>query len=448
MLDSTCLLAPATTLEPSYCRHCDVFLGIEGVHPIECARDRRGLVVTVETSMDLDGCRVCGLVAHGHGRQERILHDIPAFGAPVRLVWRRRRWICPEARCVGATFAEDAPQLVEGGAKLTTRAVWWAISQIRFEHGTVQGLARQLGVDWHTLWAHVEPKLREMAGDPARLQGVTALGVDEHLWHHTPHKIKEKGPKELTGMVDLTRDKNGKVHPRLLDLVPGRSGPVLKGWLDAQGPEFTGKITLAAIDPFAGYKTALEASLDDDAVLVLDAFHVVSLGTKALDEVRRRVQQTTLGHRGRSGDPLHGIAKVLRTGIEKLTTHQWDRLHRAIGANPAHEEVFIAWQAIHELRGAYQHQDTGEGRKIAKKILKTFYKCPIPEIARLGRTLRRWQDSFLAYFTTGRANNGPTEALNGIIELHRRLARGFRNRENYRLRMLLAAGGLTHKKLR
>ena len=51
-------------------------------------------------------------------------------------------------------------------------------------------------------------------------------------------------------------------------------------------------------------------------------------------------------------------------------------------------------------------------------------------------------DAFLAYFTTSRANNGGTEAINGIIELHRRLARGFRNRENYRLRMLLAAGGL------
>ncbi|MCM1014459.1 transposase, partial [Brevibacterium sp. XM4083] len=45
--------------------------------------------------------------------------------------------------------------------------------------------------------------------------------------------------------------------------------------------------------------------------------------------------------------------------------------------------------------------------------------------------------------TTSRANNGGTEAINGIIELHRRLARGYRNRENYRLRMLLTAGGLT-----
>ena len=49
----------------------------------------------------------------------------------------------------------------------------------------------------------------------------------------------------------------------------------------------------------------------------------------------------------------------------------------------------------------------------------------------------------MAYFTTNRASNGPTEAINGIIELHRRLARGYRNRDNYRLRMLLATGGLT-----
>ncbi|WP_298255639.1 transposase, partial [uncultured Arthrobacter sp.] len=71
------------------------------------------------------------------------------------------------------------------------------------------------------------------------------------------------------------------------------------------------------------------------------------------------------------------------------------------------------------------------------KVVETFPTCPIPEIARLGRTLKRWRDAFLAYFTTDRANNGGTEAVNGIIELHRRLARGYRNRHNYRLRMLL-----------
>ena len=81
-------------------------------------------------------------------------------------------------------------------------------------------------------------------------------------------------------------------------------------------------------------------------------------------------------------------------------------------------------------------------------MLESFPSCPIPEIARLGRTLRAWRQQFLAYFATGRANNGGTEAINGIIELHRRIARGFRNPANYRLRMILAAGRLTHRNLR
>jgi transposase len=60
----------------------------------------------------------------------------------------------------------------------------------------------------------------------------------------------------------------------------------------------------------------------------------------------------------------------------------------------------------------------------------------------LGRTLRQWKDTYLGHFTTGGANNGGTEAVNGIIELHRRIARGYHNPDNYRLRMLLVAGGL------
>ena len=46
-----------------------------------------------------------------------------------------------------------------------------------------------------------------------------------------------------------------------------------------------------------------------------------------------------------------------------------------------------------------------------------FPSCPIPEIARHGRTLNRWRNAFLGYFTTNRANNGRTEANNGLTEL-------------------------------
>ena len=174
----------------------------------------------------------------------------------------------------------------------------------------------------------------------------------------------------------------------------------------------------------------------------------MKLGTKAVDEVRCRVQQDTLGHRGRKGDPLYGIRTILRCGQEKLTDRQKARLDKAIRADDRHQEVHAAWQAAQQLRAAYQAEHLAEGRRIAEQILATFGDSPIPEIRRLGRTLKQWRTAFLAYFHTERSSNGGTEAINGLIELHRRIARGFRNRENYRLRMLLIGGGLNHPHLK
>jgi transposase len=122
-----------------------------------------------------------------------------------------------------------------------------------------------------------------------------------------------------------------------------------------------------------------------------------------------------MGHRGRKGDPLYGIRLILRCGQERLTDKQKARLEQAIAADERHDEVYIAWQCAQQLRSAYAADSLVEGRRIAEKILASFPTCPIPEIRRLGRTLRQWEAAFLAYFTTGRANNGGTEAINGLF---------------------------------
>ena len=61
----------------------------------------------------------------------------------------------------------------------------------------------------------------------------------------------DEGPRELTGIVDLTR---GEEHPtaRLLDLVPGRSGTVYKNWLEERGEDFRAGVQIATLDPFQG----------------------------------------------------------------------------------------------------------------------------------------------------------------------------------------------------
>ena len=424
-----------------YCANCDLLVGLDGLHVVRVDRDNgKALVVTLESGLEPVGCPTCGVIAHSHGRRVVELVDIPCFGRPTRIRWLKRRWACPEPICPVGTFTEQNEQLARPRALLTTRACWWAVGQLRHEHASVAGIARQLGTTWRTVWRSIQPLLESMAADESRFEGVRTLGVDEHVWHHV--SVAERGPKELTGMVDLTRDQHGRVRARLLDLVPGRSGQVYRNWLHARGQTFRATVEVATLDPFHGYKNAIDDKLED-AVAVLDAFHVVKLGTQAVDEVRRRVQQEIHGHRGRKDDPLYGIRTILRAGAEHLSDRQQTRLRRAIEADERHDEVYVAWQCAQQLRSVYHQRDPAEGRRIATKVIASFPTCPIPEIARLGRTLRQWKTAFLAYFDTGGASNGGTEAVNGLIELHRRIARGFRNRHNYRLRMLLIGGGLT-----
>jgi transposase len=385
------------------------------------------------------------VVAHGHGRLKVRLVDAPSAGRPVTVVWRKRRWVCPEPACPRVSFTEQDERVARPRALLTVRACRWAIEQVRREHASIHGIARQLGTTWDTVWRSIRPLLEAAAADESRFEGVTTLGVDEHVWHHV--NPMRRGPKELTGMVDLTRQPDPKhpdkmvVRARLLDLVVGRSGPAYARWLCDRGEAFRARVQVATLDPFRGYKNAIDDQLAD-AVAVLDAFHVVKLAGHAVDEVRRRVQQQIHGHRGRKHDPLYRIRNILHAGAEHLTERQQARLAAAIAADERHDEVWVAYQCAQQVRAAYRQASHAAGRAVAEKILDSFSSCPIPEIARLGRTLAQWREAFLAYFTTGGANNGGTEAVNGLIELHRRVARGFRNLENYRLRMLLIAGGL------
>jgi transposase len=432
-----------------YCARVDTLFNLPGVHVLHVAwreagkHEPAGLRLVVETAPAGIGCPGCGVLAEPRGRRLRRLHDIPAFGAPVQLLWRCRRFRCAEAACGVGGFSEDH-QLAVPRAKLTVRAAWWAISCIQRDTASVASVARRLGVDWHTVWAAIKPLVAELADDPNRLTGVDTVGVDEHIWHHQPRP--GKGPKEQTGIVDLTR-RNENPQARLLDLVPGRSGKVYADWLRSRGEAFTGGVETATLDPFRGYGNAIRDELED-AVAVLDAFHVVKLGLQAMEETRRRVQQEQLGHRGRKHDPLYRIRNALRAGAEKLTARQIERIEAGLQAGDPSFEVTLAWRCYQQLRSAFHAATLAEGRAIAASVVESFPSCPIPEIARLGRTLRAWKEQLLAYFTTGRASNGGTEAVNGIIELHRRIARGFRNPANYRLRMILAAGRLTHPNLR
>lgn len=305
MLNHSCVCPDAL----DRCDRCDLLLDFPGLHLVSVTQAPSGLVLEVESCVPVQGCPGCGVIATGHGRVVVEVIDAPWAGRPVRVRWRKRRWICHEDVCAVVSFVEQDPEVCAPRGLLSTRAIRWSIGQLRREGATIQGLARQLGTTWNTLWTQVRPVLATAADDPVRFENVQVLGVDEHIWHH--RDPRRRGPKELTGMVELTRGP----HPtaRLLDLVPGRSGKAYRDWLDERGEGFRKRVEIATLDPFQGYKNAIDDQLED-ATCVLDAFHIVKLAGAAVDDVRRRIQQETLGHRGRKGDPSTASAMFSAPG--------------------------------------------------------------------------------------------------------------------------------------
>ena len=109
------------------------------------------------------------------------------------------------------------------------------------------------------------------------------------------------------------------------------------------------------MDGFTGFKTAASEQLPG-ATAVMGPFHVVALAGDALDRCRQRVQQQTCGHRGRTGDPLYGVRRVLRTGTDLLTEKQQHRLH-AVFADEQHVEVEATWGIYQRIVAAYRNPD-------------------------------------------------------------------------------------------
>jgi len=335
-------------------------------------------------------------------------------------------------------WRQDTRKAAAPRAKLSRRALRWALEALVVQHLTIARIAEALAVSWTTANSAVlaEGK-RVLIADPHRFDCVRAVGVDEHVWRHT-----RRGDKYVTVIIDLTGPRDGTGPARLLDMVEGRSKAAFKSWLADRPQAWRDQVEVVAMDGFTGFKTATTEELPD-AVTVMDPFHVVRLAGDAMDLCRRRVQQDTRGHRGRKEDPLYRARRTLHTGADLLTDKQRERLMALFTADE-HVQVEATWGIYQRMIAAYREPDAGKGRAAMEKVIASVSSgvpAALREIITLGRTLKKRAGDVLAYFDRPGTSNGPTEAINGRLEHLRGSALGFRNLTHYIARSLLEAGG-------
>ena len=146
-------------------------------------------------------CRKCG--AEGVARDSvtrRLAHE-PFGHRPTTLLVRVRRYRCDHCR---RTWRQDMTRAAAPRAKISRGGLAWALKGIVVDHLTVTRVAGGLGVSWSAANdAVLGEGRRRLIDDPARFDGVTTLGVDEHVWRHTRF-----GDKYVTVIIDLTPARN------------------------------------------------------------------------------------------------------------------------------------------------------------------------------------------------------------------------------------------------
>jgi transposase len=359
-------------------------LGLDGFEVITAEVIGGEWQLEIQTTVTVVGCQGCGVRAAPHGRRVVRVRDLPIGGRPVILAWRKRIWRCREPACGVRTWTEQTAA-IRPRAVLTQRARAEACRRVGKDAHAVAAVARDLGVGWATVMRAVADHGQPLVDDPARLAGVTALGLDETgFLRATP----TAPTRYVTGLVDVEGG-------RLLDVIADRTTRAVTAWLGARPRSWLAGVRTVALDPWRGYASAPVAPLGHAAVVV-DHFHAIKLANTVVDQVRRRTQQALLGHRGRKHDPLYRIRKLLLTAAEQLTSRGRARLRAGLTAGDRFGEVTAARQGKELLRAVYAADDLANARAALDRFYRWCDGVQILELSRLARTVRAWQTEILA----------------------------------------------------
>lgn len=406
----------------------EALVGLKEVRVLSYRRRARDVELMIEQVLDEVRCPSCGQRAEVKERPLVTYIDLPVYGAPMHLCWKKHRMRCVAASCPRRSWVLSDHRIAAKNCLLTTRAAKWATVQVGTGR-TVSEVAAELACDWHTVNDAVTTYgTALLEADRKRMNKTMAIGLDETSFvrlggHHTSY---------ATTVCDVE-------HHQIIDILPSRNYVDVARFIDKQPKSWKHRIRFGALDMSATYAAVYSVILPK-AAQVVDPFHVVSLSNRCLDQVRRRVQQEQLGHRGRRDDPLYRARRALLIGEEKLDEKAAQRLSSLLALGDPNAEVAIAYRVKERLRDFYRCSDIDEARAMLEELVEHCTRRAMPEeVQRLGQTIRRWFDK-ICNFHLARMSNGPTEALNNLIKRIKRVGFGFRNFENYRIRALLYAG--------
>lgn len=387
-----------------------VYIGIKGYRKVRSESNAEEAVY-LELKGEPRQCRHCGskkIVSKG--RYQRKARHLPVFGRESWLLINTRRWQC---RCCGKSFVPNTPGIRPW--RRTTEPLRESIYRDHHEGICARTMARLKGIGSATVERIYSEFTSRKARERIGMECPQVLGLDEHRVH--------RSIGFATTFCDL------KNH-RIFDVVPGRSERELSTYLaKLKGRE---NVRVVCIDLSSPFRRLIKRHFPN-AKIVADRFHVIRVLQHHFLELARQIAPEIKNHRGLLG--------ALRRHPDRLEPRHVLRLDELFLRHPSlfplHQKMIELWRLL-----SIKRQTRRACRPLITRLIQLIddlRKSSFPPLVSLAQTLWSWREPLAAMWRFSK-NNGITEGFHRKMKLIQRRAYGFKNFNNYRLRVIAHCG--------
>ena len=359
-------------------------------------------------------CPVCLKVSQDvHQYHLRFVRDLPVFGLTCYLEFKIRRFNCA---CCAQTFTEGL-EAVDFNSRYTCRYEGYIFQRVRVS--TIQQVSREEGLGYKAV-AGIFQRQVELRTAESERSPVRVLGIDEI-------SLKKYHQQYVLVLSDLE-------WGRVIDVLPDRLKETLEAWFDDLSEEERQAIEVVSIDMHEPFLLATEAKLRPEVMAVADRFHVMKNLLTCVTKARQEIQQTADEE---TKEQLKGARWVIVTNEENLSEQGREKLARVCQACP---ELQTLYQLKEAFRCIFETvKDRDEAAHALERWQERVRATGLKSLDRFLTTLQNWWDQILNYFHDG-VTQGFVEGMNNKIKMIKRRCFGFRNFDNFRLRVLAECG--------
>lgn len=384
-------------------------IGLPDYEVLEEKDKRSRTLIKVATKL-APKCPHCGGDRlHSKGRYERRVRHLPCCGLDSEVVVQTRRYRCLDCE---RHFVPSLPG-IRPWYRFSEPYREWIYQQ--HEDGICASrLAWRQRISAPTVSRTYAAFTARKARERQRQECPPILGIDEHTLH--------RNGTYVTTFCDLRRHK-------VFDVAEGRSTRELIGFL--RGLKGRHKVRVICIDLSNAYRDLIRKWFPN-AILVSDRFHVVRIAMHHFTELARELAGIRYDR---------AFLRLFRTRPDRLTDRQKERLQALFKRYPVLKPFY---EKMREICDLLNHK--GQSKASCRRHIKALFShiddlraYNFHQLHTLAKTLTSWAEPIAAMWRFSRSNS-ITEGFHRKMKLIQRRAYGFRNFNNYRLRVIAQCG--------